>query len=426
LLGVGCSLALLSSCVLTRAAQNNATMEQIATLRGAVQRNGAQGVPAFVVILTEAPQGWRIYSSRMAMQSSPFEFHAPPGVYRLFVFEDLDGDRTWSRGEPSAATLPRTLAAGEISTEPALIPTASGPEGPIKISVDLSSTSDELVRIHRGDLASLEDERFSARAGAIGYWQPADFALKYGMGISFLEPFDPHKIPVLCIRGASGSPSDFRTLIAALDRSKFQPWVFSDPSGIRLDMAAAKLVHLLDDLQPLRGFARLLVVGHSMGGLVARAAVGKISARPNQNYAGLLVTIATPFAGHEAAGQGVARSPVVLPAWRDLAPDSLFLRSLHTPLPKATQHHLFFTYVGGSSAGSPTDGTVTLRSMLAREHQESAAHVVGFAEDHDSVLESTEVIEVLNASLRRGAEVSGPQSLVRRLEAPPSGAGASP
>lgn len=399
-----------SSCVLIRAARSNELLEQIATVKGSVKVSPPPGATAFVTILRKEDSGWRLHSSRVATGPEPFEFYGPPGDYQLFAFVDLNANRAWEPGESSARSQPRMLAAGQVVEEPALLPAADGPASPVPLTVELGSTSAELVKVHRGDLANLEEERFSEEAAKMAYWQPAEFALKYGVGVSFLEPYDPRKIPVLFVHGAAGSPQNFAPLIAAMDRSRFQPWVFSYPSGIRLDFATVKLQHLLDDLHLRLKFERLLVVGHSMGGLVARALALRVAARTDRSYVRLLVTIAAPFKGHEAAKAGVEASPVVLPSWRDLAAGSPFLLSLRSPLPASTPHHLFFSYVGGSAAAGPTDGTISLRSMLDSDVQMNTAHLVGFPESHDSILSSPAVIGELNASLRRGAEVEPPGS----------------
>lgn len=400
-------------CALTRAARNNETLALIATLKGELRADVPPGQAAFVVILRRAPTGWEVHSSRVLSSSGPFEFLAPAGEYRLFAFVDANGDLEWSEGELSVDTPPRHLASGEAAEVKPMTVGSAGPKPPGPLDLRQARVTEELVKVHRGDVASLDDERFGDAAADLAYWQPADFALRYGVGVSFLEPYDPRKVPVLFIHGAAGSPRNFAPLIAAMDRSRFQPWVYSYPSGIRLDLAATKLLHMTDDLRHRLKFERLLVVGHSMGGLVAKAYAAKVAGRRDLDYVRALVTIATPFSGHEAAAAGVRDSPVVLPSWNDMAEGSPFLLSLRPSLPAATPHFLFFTYVGGAGSTGPTDGTVSLRSMLAADLQSSARRVAGFAEDHVSILESPELIGEFNAALRQGAEEPAPRAAER-------------
>ena len=99
--------------------------------------------------------------------------------------------------------------------------------------------------------------------------------------------------------------------------------------------------------------------------------VGSVAARPEHNYVRLLVTIATPFDGHEAAKAGVELSPVVLPSWRDMAAGSPFLLSLRQALPPNTPHHLFFSFVGGSIDWAVRTDSISIRVRLGPNPNEA-------------------------------------------------------
>ena len=45
----------------------------------------------------------------------------------------------------------------------------------------------------------------------------------------------------------------------------------------------------------------MIIIAHSMGGLIVREALNKYGNSQKENKLGLLVTIATPFGGHPAA-----------------------------------------------------------------------------------------------------------------------------
>jgi pimeloyl-ACP methyl ester carboxylesterase len=397
-----CLSLVLSSCVLVDANRNNQQLATVATVRGTLKLDNANGRAAFVVLLEDTPQGWRTYSNRLLYESGPFEFLVRGGKWRVFTFVDDNGDLAWDPADRSDEGKRFDVTDGAVVDVPPLMPRAGGPKPPSGINVATPTVAEELVKVHRGDPASLEEERFSTEAGEFGYWQPAEFALKHGVGVSFLQPYDASKIPVLFVHGAQGAPANFTALVAALDRSKFQPWVFSYPSGIRLGLAASTLTRIVDGLQRQLGFERLIVVAHSMGGLVARAFVVEVSARPERRYVKLFVSISSPFGGHAAARSGVKHSPVVVPSWLDMAPGSPFLIAQQVArLPPEVPHHLLFGYIGGSSdSAGPTDGTLTLRSMLHTSAQDAAALVRGFPFDHVGILSSPEVIGQLNASLR--------------------------
>ena len=106
--------------------------------------------------------------------------------------------------------------------------------------------------------------------------------VKQVAGLYMLQPYDPHKIPVLMIHGFWSSPATWMDVVNDLRsrpgiRDHFQFWFYLYPTGepfwetaadVRADLhtavktLAADTSHsTLDDM---------VVVGHSMGGLVAR------------------------------------------------------------------------------------------------------------------------------------------------------------
>jgi hypothetical protein len=62
---------------------------------------------------------------------------------------------------------------------------------------------------------------------------------------------------------------------------------------------------------------------------------------------GLLVTLSTPWGGHELAASGVANSPVVIPSWYDMVPGSPYQEALFKHnLPEHLEYHLLFSHRG--------------------------------------------------------------------------------
>lgn len=202
------------------------------------------------------PKGWEQQSSRLFYGPGPFEFLAAPGAVAVFSFVDLDGDLAWRAGEPSALMSGLTVTDGKSAELGSIVPASGGPPPLVAFSLKTPTVSEELVKVHRGDQANLDDERFTEDAAKLGWWQPADFAVKYGVGVSMLEAYDATRTPVIFVHGAEGSPANFRKLIAELDHTKFQPWVYSYPSGIRLELAATTLRRIVDDLQLRLKFTR--------------------------------------------------------------------------------------------------------------------------------------------------------------------------
>lgn len=217
----------------------------------------------------------------------------------------------------------------------------------------LSGNESHRAEIHKfvegiGRLVSLDDPRFVKRNYSLGMWRPMDFLDKVGGGLYFLQPYENDKIPVLFIHGINGGPSDWKRVVGQLDREVFQPWFFYYPGGMRLDVTARFLVQAMAVLQKRYAFQQCYVVGHSMGGLVARAFVKDyLRDYPKLTRSiRLLVTVNSPLNGMLSAEIGVRRSPIVVPVWRDIATGSAFLQDLNAwRWPGRIPWHLFFSYL---------------------------------------------------------------------------------
>lgn len=245
------------------------------------------------------------------------------------------------------------------------------------------------VRFAIGERASLDDPRFAATRGEDGLWTPATFAIQSGFGIYFLESYDPAKTPVIFIHGAAGSPQDWSLAMRRIDRSKYQPWFYVYPSGMRLDSAAMALNDGVKELHGRYRFNRLHVLAHSMGGLVSRRFIEQNLLRDGNTYINTFITFSSPWDGHEAAAMGVKYAPEVVPSWRDMAHGSAFLDDLFKrPLKGRVNHHLFYSHRASKSRILPpeNDGTVSVASQLRKEAVNDAVEVRGFDEDHVSIL----------------------------------------
>lgn len=253
------------------------------------------------------------------------------------------------------------------------------------------------IPIALGDIADLSDPRFSAERGEEGLWQPADFPVSSGIGIYFLEKYDPSRIPVLFVYGAAGSPQDWNTFFSKIDRKKYQPWFFYYPTGRRLDEMGGALNRGVETLHEYYGFKRLDVVAHSMGGMVARSFVVKNVLEDGNRYITKFVTISTPWGGHEAAAMGVKRAPEVVPSWRDMATNSKFQKDLYAKnLGRKVEHLLIYGTKSSKSMVLPdaNDGTVSVESQTFAPIMAVAIYFKSFYSDHVGILSNPEVIQL--------------------------------
>jgi pimeloyl-ACP methyl ester carboxylesterase len=103
------------------------------------------------------------------------------------------------------------------------------------------------------------------------------------LGIYLHEPYDPTKIPVLMVHGLRSSPATWRDLLNGLRndpdvRERYQFWMFYYPTGLPVARSASYLRRALGEAravldpdgsnEPLR---QMVVLGHSMGGLLTKA-----------------------------------------------------------------------------------------------------------------------------------------------------------
>lgn len=225
-----------------------------------------------------------------------------------------------------------------------------------------------------GTIATLDAERFSRRAAREGLWHPQRFIARANAGIWFVAPYDSRRMPVLFVHGYDGSPRDFAQLIARLDPTRFQAWVYNYPSGLRLPTLADHLESALLQLQIRYRFGCVSIVAHSMGGLVVRGYLLRNGMAERPQCVSLFVSISTPWAGDRAARW----APDLVSTWRDIATGSPYLRSLFiTPLPDGTRYCLVFT---------AADRTVPLTSQLERPAWDEATQVIGYNASHVGVL----------------------------------------
>ena len=253
-------------------------------------------------------------------------------------------------------------------------------------------------------------------------------------GLYMVQPYDPNRIPVLMVHGIWSSPITWMEMFNDLQsdpeiRSKYQFWFYMYPTGQPLTFAAAGLRERLKELR-LRcdpygqneKLDQMVVVGHSMGGLMSYLmtvnsedrlwnALSKLPVNEIQADAHVhseiqrvfffesdrsidrIVTIASPFNGSGYANvftRWLGGSLVSLPnttsqlsqlifrqnnqsVWdRMFAPrtslDSLNKNSAilklvsETSIPKSVKHHNIVGYKNNESMKDGTDGVVKLRS----------------------------------------------------------------
>lgn len=117
------------------------------------------------------------------------------------------------------------------------------------------------------------------RAGALGRMLPRDRAQD---GLFTLHPYQPGKIPVVLVHGTASSATRWAELVNELlgdrrIRERYQIWIFmydtGNPVGYSAGRLRAALTHAVHELDPQgtdAALQRMVVIGHSQGGLLTK------------------------------------------------------------------------------------------------------------------------------------------------------------
>lgn len=134
------------------------------------------------------------------------------------------------------------------------------------------------------------------------------------------------RTPILLVHGIVDNHSVFGPLRRALHKRGFGRTLTFSYDGLPADLRApaAELADVITQLVTEAGYERIHVVGHSLGGLVARYAVQRLGV---DRHVHTLVTLGTPHRGTWPARW------IPVPVVRQLRPDSELLTELAEPAP---------------------------------------------------------------------------------------------
>lgn len=119
--------------------------------------------------------------------------------------------------------------------------------------------------------------------GLIGLLHP-DKRVK-DVGVFGISPYDPKKTPVIFVHGLDSSPAIWKNIVNEIYNSpdlnqRYQPLLFMYPTGLSVPASAAKMRLSIQQFRNKwdpdhndLGFHKIVLVGHSMGGLLSRMQV---------------------------------------------------------------------------------------------------------------------------------------------------------
>jgi hypothetical protein len=99
-----------------------------------------------------------------------------------------------------------------------------------------------------------------------------------GAGLLMNRPYDPNRIPVVFVHGLLSSTYVWRNVVNSLladpeIRRRYQFWAFSYATGNPIAYSALLLRDDLQYAQARYGFKQVILIGHSMGGILSRMQV---------------------------------------------------------------------------------------------------------------------------------------------------------
>jgi pimeloyl-ACP methyl ester carboxylesterase len=395
-------LLLISGCSLGEIRKQIHVTESLGIIKGTVELSDSlEG--AIIVRRYSLEEGIYVYESfERPSADGEYSFHVIPGTYYIAAFIDINRDAEYQSSEAGDYH-------GSESGTPAAIHVESGQTVTVgtitiaeRLSAEYANTESRVdlspVKENIGRVVNLDDAMFDRTNYSTGMWKPIQFLTEVGGGLLFLQEYQADKIPILFVHGINGGPTDWEAAIRNLDIRHFQPWVLYYPSGMRLDIISDYLVTAVVELHQTYGFKQLYVASHSMGGLVAKSFVQKYLDRfpEDKELISFMMTVNSPMNGMNSAVSGVNNSPIVIPAWHDVATDSAFLQDLNAwKWPDKVPYHLVFSYKTGGS----NDGFVRLQSQIPLELQAEAIRIYGFNNTHVGTLNDAAFLELFNKVL---------------------------
>lgn len=370
-----------------------------ATISGKILKNTKSKKPYYLTLFKVEKETTKIVDFSIHPKEENFSFDVTSGSYFLYACQN-----------PETLTKKR-LGYQFYSDVVELNPQNNTHNIVLKLSENLQEVDDKntlietteteslLKNVSYGNFATLDDVIFLRENGSKGLWEPKEFLREVGGGLYMLEEYTDKKIPLLFIHGMNGTPLDFETIISKIDRKKYQPWIYYYATGVNLNYSVHLLETIMDEMKEKYQLKKLVIIAHSMGGLVSREFINTYKSKIDiPTY----ITISTPWNGKRIIEFGEEYAANIIPSFGNMIPGSVFqTNALKEKLPDNLKHYLLFGYKGIRSfiMENSNDGTISLSSQLFESAQKQAFAIYGYNEDHVSILKEPKVINKINTIL---------------------------
>ncbi|NWF56858.1 MAG: hypothetical protein HXY45_18895 [Syntrophaceae bacterium] len=369
-------------------------------LVGRVVLNRDRQGPLLVVAVTDTFKKREIVASRILQAPVDYyQAYLPEGKYDLYFFADLDMNGYFDAHEMIGRTTGGPIEITRAGVKDGL--TMKGPSFNLDLGAPQKTDLPMRIKVKEQAYAheSLDDEFFDPAYGLLGLYDPKALMAHTQRYLFSLEKFDPDKTIMVFVHGIGGTPRDFKYLVDGLEKTRYQPWFYFYPSGMPLQKLGSLLANLLRFGSKTLTYQleRVIVVAHSMGGLVALSALNQLWIDGPPPYLRGYISFNSPYGGVDAAKMA-GKMPVAVSSWTDIAPGSPFLEGLYQG--KALQNIPFYLFFGYQT-GEGSDGTISLRSQLEPKVHLSASKSYGFHATHVGILNDEETRRVFNQVLKK-------------------------
>ncbi len=402
---------IITGCTFSRLNNELGVLEKSSIIQGTLKIDSVEDDTICVALLV---QDNKILDYLNVANNHDYTFLVWNGAYKLYGFKDpnknfrIDAGEKLVAGDDVLVEKVKSATVGSSYTGfniTRLVDERSQEYKSVKSLVSsIENTKNKLRYTQNGIITNLDNPVFSRDYASMGLWAPLSFINKIHPTIFMEEEYDPDKTPILFVHGALGSPADWKYINNRIDKSKVQSWFYYYPSGIPLKDSAKRLNKLVWELKKKFQFNDMVVMAHSMGGLVSRTFLVNDFGYPKKDFIRFHVTLSTPWNGHSAVELGLKYSPGIVPSWHDMKPDSPFIKeNFSKEMPDGVEHFLLFGYKGGKGMFSRenTDGTVEMKSMLDERIQDKATLIYGFDEDHIGILNNKDVFDKIGQIIRK-------------------------
>jgi pimeloyl-ACP methyl ester carboxylesterase len=233
---------------------------QVKGFRRSMARGGV-GAPVVIRMAKIVEDRRRVVEGAVDL-TDPSERHFPDQLFRSASAVLRPG----GPGEP-----PAVLEFHDPVRDPDMTWSPDGGE-PLPLAYDM--TIGIARQFHEGNLDLV---------GGLGVLYPSEYDGK--TGIFMMDPYQPGKIPVVFVHGLMSSPAAWTNAINELRgdpelRKRYQFWMFFYSTGNPILTSAARLrsslISIRDDFDPQAqdpAMDRMVLIGHSMGGVLTRLMV---------------------------------------------------------------------------------------------------------------------------------------------------------